>query len=120
MTGSIQHFPPLQPRLKIRRAVLLLIAFAYVFVGILHHWECYHFPPAGGSGIDYATADSEGASRSFVGSLCDDCPSCSGALLPACETGARIKAISERTNIGFKMPALPGKRPDSPPPKMLT
>lgn len=70
-----------------RRGLLMVLAFVYLFVGIAHNATCFDQAVASSVAIETAADPSidpshDGGTKSDI-VLCDHCPTCVPAVLPA-------------------------------------
>jgi hypothetical protein len=66
----------------IRRSMLLLLAFVYLFVGIAHNISCFNQAVVSSVAVQNAVdaSDESGTQANVV--LCDHCPTCVPAVMP--------------------------------------
>jgi hypothetical protein len=104
-----------------RRLALTLLAFVYLFVGIAHNISCLDHAVASSMALQYtADASDEGGSKSKV-VMCDHCPTCAPAVMPAPSVSSFPTAVPAAPVVAAASVMIAGLfRLDTPPPKFLT
>lgn len=105
----------------LRRGLLMFLAFVYLFVGVAHQISCLDQAVASTFGIEkVADASHEGGSKSEL-TLCDHCPNCVPAVMPAPVMEAAPCGLpGSMTTTVASFVATDHAWLDSPPPKSLT
>lgn len=104
----------------LRRSVLMLLAFVYLFVGVAHQISCFDQGVATVSSVQNAS-DEPGDTSLADFAICDHCPTCSPALMPVPLTEAAPCGLPS-SNFFSVASFFAGDHAwfDSPPPKSLT
>lgn len=121
MGRSVGQVSTISQSRGIRRSMLVLLAFVYLFVGIAHNISCLDQAVASSITVqNVADASDEGGSKADV-MLCDHCPTCVPALIPALAVVAVPTAntsgpVVTSADVSMAAPLWL----DTPPPKNLT
>lgn len=99
----------------------MMLAFVYLFVGVAHQIACFDLAIASGNPTEMvADASHDGGPKSDI-TLCDHCPTCAPAVLPAPVTAltpCTVRAICDGSVASLTV-ADHGWL-ETPPPKILT
>lgn len=104
-----------------RRGLLMVLAFVYLFVGVAHNMSCFDQAVASSFAIEtVADASQDGGLKSGL-ALCDHCPTCVSAVMPAPVAAAAPCGLpaSSNTSVSSLLEADHAWL-DTPPPKALT
>ena len=104
--------------LVLRRAVLMIVAFAYLFTGLVSHSECAHALTVSQSTV-VAVSDGVSDTNKSLLTACDHCPTCSTALVPDMVKALLDPKPAPTVALKIVMVSISGAGPDSPPPKDL-
>lgn len=109
-----------QPR-GVRRSLLAMLAFVYLFVGIAHNLACFDQAVASSFAIEnFSDTPDNGGEKSSV-ATCDHCPTCVPAVMPAPSVAAVPSALPAEPIVGAASVLIAGQsRLDTPPPRILT
>ncbi|WP_441277227.1 hypothetical protein AB7783_07125 [Tardiphaga sp. 172_B4_N1_3] len=121
MEHRIQIDPSKKQARGFRRGLLMVLAFVYLFVGVAHQISCFDQAVASTFGIEkVADVPYDGGSPSEL-ALCDHCPTCAPAVMPAPVMEAAPCGLPASTTILVaSFSAADHAWLDSPPPKFLT
>ena len=117
-----QRLPRLQAS-RVRRMLLMFLAFAYLFVGLAHTISCTDEAVAFAITADTGTASDDGSDQSGTKKspvFAEHCYVCAPVLMPALIPDAGLSA--RPVKLSFAAPALlleEHSRLDTPPPKHL-
>ena len=111
---------PVKQSSGLRRSMLMLLAFAYLFVGIAHNIAC--FDQAVASSFAVETGSDAPDDRGKTGLvLCDHCPTCVPAVMPVPAVTAAPSSVPAELVVAAASELTAGQsRLDTPPPKFLT
>jgi hypothetical protein len=112
---------PVKQSNGLRRSMLMFLAFVYLFVGIAHNISCFDQTIASSVAIEHISdATDDGGTKTGV-VVCDHCPTCVPAVLPAPSVAAVPSAVPAPPVVTIASVLLAGQsRLDTPPPKILT
>lgn len=104
-----------------RRCLLMVIAFVYLFVGVAHQMSCFDQAVAATFGIEQVSDSSDDHSSPSELALCDHCPTCVPALMPAPVVADALGGLPSSITMSV-VSFSPDDHAwfDSPPPKFLT
>lgn len=117
MSRSTRHATPMPRILRLRRLVLALMAFVYLFSAVAHHMVCTHDETQSVATISLSgSGDGPGKSELLP---CEHCASCSSAIV-----STSVSSIGRLPNVEVRLPqmAMPvahHAEPDPPPPKAV-
>lgn len=105
----------------VRRSMLTLLAFVYLFVGIAHNLACFDQAVASSFAIEnISDASDNGGEKSSV-ATCDHCPTCVPAVMPAPLVAAVPSALPAEPVVAAASGLITGQSwLDTPPPRILT
>ncbi len=99
-----------------RRLSLLVVISLYLVSGLLHQIACLHPTEVAATAV-FSTHSADDSTDASAISVCDRCPSCSSAVMPASLVGRpspdRQKAAFAWSSLAIALRASP----DTPPPK---
>ncbi|WP_322515109.1 hypothetical protein SR870_19190 [Rhodopseudomonas palustris] len=105
----------------LRRCLLMFIAFVYLFVGVAHEMSCFDQAVASPVGIEKVSNSSGHDSSPAELTLCDHCPTCIPALVPAPVVADALGGLPSSITMSVaSFFAADHAWFDSPPPKSLT
>ncbi len=108
-----------QPR-GIRRSLLAMLAFVYLFVGIAHNIACFDQAVASSFAIENVSDTTDNGEKSSI-AMCDHCPTCVSAVMPAPSVAAVPSALPAEPVVAVASVLIAGRsRLDTPPPRILT
>lgn len=108
-----------QPR-GIRRSLLAMLAFVYLFVGIAHNIACFDQAVASSFAIENVSDTTDNGEKSSI-AMCDHCPTCVPAVMPAPSVAAVPSALPAEPVVAVASVLIAGRsRLDTPPPRILT
>jgi len=121
MGRSVKHDLPVRQSRGLRRSMLMLLAFVYLFVGLAHSMTCLDEAIASSVAIEKSPATSDDGMPKPGLAQCDHCPSCTPAITPA-SIITMIPAAhpSEPVVTTAELLVAAPLRIDTPPPKHLT
>jgi hypothetical protein len=121
MGRSVKQALPVRPSRGIRRATLMLLAFVYLFVGIVHNISCLDQAVATQFAIANASDVSDDGGMKSGAALCDHCPTCVPAVMPSPGVAIAPSALPSPPVVAVAAVLIASHpRLDTPPPKHLT
>lgn len=122
MTHSIQIDSSTTRTGTARRALLIALAFVYLFVGVAHQMSCFDQAVASGFVSDKAShASHDGGTSPPDFASCDHCPTCVPAVMPAPMMEAAPCGLPSSPPMSVaSLIAADHAWLDKPPPKSLT
>jgi hypothetical protein len=121
MGRSFEHELPVRHASGVRRSMLILLAFVYLFVGVAHNIACMDQVVASdGFTISKVSDSGDGGDSGGMPSVCDHCPTCTPGVMPLQVVATSPVAVPVQRN-DVAMPMLMSGHPrlDTPPPKIL-
>jgi hypothetical protein len=111
---------PVKRSSGLRRSMLLFLAFVYLFVGIAHNISCLDQAVPSAMALEQISdAADDGAKIGFA--LCDHCPTCAPAVMPAPSVASVPTAVPAAPVVAAATVMIAVlSRLDTPPPKFLT
>lgn len=100
--------------------MLMFLAFVYLFVGIAHNISCLDQVVASDIAFEQMSDASDDGTKISV-AICDHCPNCSPAVMPAPSVASFPTAVPAAPVVAGAPVLIAGQsRLDTPPPKFLT
>jgi len=121
MERAVDKGLPAKQSGDVRRAMLMFLAFVYLFVGMAHNVSCLDEAVASSFAIEQTSAPSEEDGKNAASVICDHCPTCVPALMPV-TAAADVPSARPSQPVESVVPVLIADHPrlDTPPPKRLT
>lgn len=99
----------------------MLIGFVYLFVGVVHWVSCIEQGPAFSFAAQTVSSGSHDGDQPAELTLCDHCPSCTPALMPAPVTEATPDALPGSAPVALALlSAFDHRVTETPPPRTAT
>jgi hypothetical protein len=82
MERAVNKDLPVRSPRGVRRAMLMLLALVYLFVGVAHNIACLDQAVASSSVLEKAPGSGETNNKPEI-AICDHCPTCVPAVMPS-------------------------------------